>query len=99
QTNFSKNMIEQKARMPIDHMRGMTPEQVARATLRAVERGSDEIHLTFQGKLIVFVSRFFPWIADLFARHKVHELFRDEIAARRAGHGTTPGRLTIARGG
>ncbi len=98
QTNFSKNMLEQKARMPLDHMRGMTSEQVAEATLRALARGTDEIHLTFQGKLIVFVSRFFPWLADLFAKHKVRELFKDEIAARKAGVAVTPGQLTTARG-
>src|SRR5207302_8266183 len=34
QTNFSKNMLEQKARVQLDHLRGMTPEQVAHATLR-----------------------------------------------------------------
>src|SRR3984893_18628041 len=27
QTNFSQNMLEQKARMPMDHMRGMTAKQ------------------------------------------------------------------------
>src|SRR5205823_10051985 len=32
QTNFSQNMIEQKARLPMDHLRGMTPQQVADAT-------------------------------------------------------------------
>jgi short-subunit dehydrogenase len=85
QTNFSKNMIEQKAKMRLDHLRGMTSEQVAEATLRAIERGTDEIYLTFQGKLMVFVSRVFPRLADFFARRKVRELFRDEIAARRAG--------------
>src|SRR5262249_59267826 len=53
QTNFSQNMIEQKARLPMDHMRGMTAEQVALATLRAIERGKNEIRLTLQGKLIV----------------------------------------------
>src|SRR5207302_11061429 len=39
QTNFSKNMLEQKARVQLDHLRGMTPEQVAHATLRAIEKG------------------------------------------------------------
>src|SRR5205814_3317187 len=34
QTNFSQNMLEQKARLQMDHMRGMTAEQVARATMR-----------------------------------------------------------------
>jgi short-subunit dehydrogenase len=84
QTNFSKNMLEQKARLQMDHLRGMTPEQVAKATLRMLERGRDEVCLTLQGRLIVFVSRFFPRLADRIARRKVLALFRDEIAARRA---------------
>ncbi len=83
QTNFSKNMIEQKARMQLDHLRGWTPEQVAQATLRAIERGSWETNLTFQGKLIILVSRFFPRLADRIARRKVRGLFREEIAERR----------------
>src|SRR5207302_2621911 len=39
QTNFSKNMIEQKALLPMDHLRGMTPGGVAEATLRSLEKG------------------------------------------------------------
>jgi short-subunit dehydrogenase len=77
-TNFSKNMLEQKARMPVDHMRGMKPEQVAAATLRAIERGRHEVCLTLQGKLLVFVSRFFPRLADRIAARRVRQLFRDE---------------------
>src|SRR6202035_1141707 len=38
-TNFSQNMLERKALVQLDHMRGMTPAQVAWATLRAIERG------------------------------------------------------------
>jgi short-subunit dehydrogenase len=83
-TNFSKNMLEQKAKLQMDHMRGMTSEQVAVATLRAVERGRNELCLTFQGKLMVLVSRLFPRLADRIARKKVLALFKDEIAARRA---------------
>ncbi len=85
QTNFSKNMLEQSARLQLDHMRGMTAEQAALATLRAIERGRNEVHLTFQGKLIVLVSRFLPRLADRFAARRVRALFRDEIAARRQG--------------
>jgi short-subunit dehydrogenase len=83
QTNFSKNMLEQKARLQMDHMRGMTSEQVADATLRAIERGRDEVCLTFQGKLMVLVSRFLPRLADRIAARRVRALFRDEIEARR----------------
>lgn len=82
QTNFSQNMLEQKARMPMDHMRGMTSEQVARATLQAIEKGRSETTLTFQGKLMVFVSRFLPRLADRIAARRVRELFREEIEAR-----------------
>jgi short-subunit dehydrogenase len=84
QTNFSKNMLEQKARMPIDHLRGMTPERVAQITLRAIERGRHEVCLTGQGKLIAFLSRFFPRLADRIAARKVRGLFADEIRARHA---------------
>jgi short-subunit dehydrogenase len=85
QTNFSQNMLEQKALMPLDHMRGMTAEQVAAATLRAIEHGRHEVCLTLQGKLITLVSRFLPRLADRIAAKKVRALFRAEMEARRQG--------------
>ena len=82
-TNFSKNMLEQKARMPVDHLRGMKPQKVAAATLRAIEHGRHEVCLTVQGKLLVFVSRFFPRLADRIAARRVRQLFWDELQAGR----------------
>jgi short-subunit dehydrogenase len=82
QTNFSHNMLAQKARLQMDHMRGMTAEDVAAATLRALELGKKETILTAQGKLLVFVSRFFPRLADRIARRRVRSLFRHEIKMR-----------------
>jgi short-subunit dehydrogenase len=82
QTNFSQNMLEQKALVQLDHLRGMTAEQVALATLCAIERGKNEVCLSFKGKLIVLVSRFFPRFADWVTRRKVRSLFPQEIAAR-----------------
>jgi short-subunit dehydrogenase len=81
QTNFSQNMLEQKARMQLDHMRGMTSEAVAEATLRAIERGRNETCLTWQGRLIVLFNRFVPWFVDWVVLKKVRSLFREEIAA------------------
>jgi short-subunit dehydrogenase len=83
QTNFSHNMLEQKAKLQMDHMRGMTADQVARAALDAIESGRREACLTLQGKLIVFISRFFPRLADRIAARRVRALFQDEIAGRR----------------
>jgi short-subunit dehydrogenase len=87
QTNFSQNMLAQKARVQLDHLRGMTSEQVAASTLRAIERGKHETILTFQGKLMVFVSRFFPRLADLISKKKVRSLFVEEMAERRQKRG------------
>jgi short-subunit dehydrogenase len=84
QTNFSQNMLQQTARMKVDHMRGMTPEAVAEATLRALAQGRREVVLTAQGKLLSLVSRFLPGLADRIAAKRVRQLFSDEIAARRA---------------
>ncbi|MBP3955713.1 SDR family NAD(P)-dependent oxidoreductase [Gemmata sp. G18] len=83
QTNFSKNMLEQKAKMQLDHLRGMTSEEVAGATLKAIERGSLDVTLTLKGKMLVMVNRFAPWIVDFFSKKKVRELFADEIAERK----------------
>jgi len=83
QTNFSQNMIEQKALVQLDHMRGMSPEEVAAATIKAIENGYNETCLTLKGKLMVLVSRFFPWIADIVVKKKVRGLFKDEIEARK----------------
>ncbi|CAN5147219.1 SDR family NAD(P)-dependent oxidoreductase [soil metagenome] len=85
QTNFSKNMLESKARMPMDHMRGMTSEQVAVATLDAAAKGKTEVTLTFKGKMMVLTARFAPWIVDHFSKKKVRELFAEEMAARKLG--------------
>jgi|LNFM01.1.fsa_nt_gb short-subunit dehydrogenase len=81
-TNFSQNMLEQKAKIQLDHLRGMTSEEVADATLNALRRGKLDTTLTFKGKMLVLVNRFFPWLIDIFARKKVRELFADEIAER-----------------
>ena len=83
QTNFSKNMIEQKAKMKMDHMRGMTSEEVAVHTLRSIETGRNEVSLTANGKLMSFVSRFFPRLADRIAKRKVIALFKEEMTQRR----------------
>lgn len=83
QTNFSKNMIEQKAKVQMDHLRGMTPEQVAIKSLNSLAAGRNEVTLTLQGWLLVQVAWFLPWIADRISKRKVRALFQDEIKARK----------------
>ncbi len=87
-TNFSQNMLEQKARLQFDHMRGMTAGAVAAATLQALARGRAEICLSLPGKLLVFVSRFFPRLADRLAARGVQRAFRRE--AEQTGAASLP---------
>jgi short-subunit dehydrogenase len=83
QTNFSRNMLEQKAKLQMDHLRGMTSQRVAGLTLDALAKGKNEVTLTLKGWLLVLVSRFFPWLVDRITKKKVRGLFRDEIEARK----------------
>jgi short-subunit dehydrogenase len=80
QTNFPKNMLERKSKLKVDHMRGMSAEQVADATLRAIERGVREVTFTGRGKLFVLASRFFPRVVDRIAARRVRKLYVDESA-------------------
>jgi short-subunit dehydrogenase len=82
-TNFSHNMLEQKARLPLDHLRGMSSEAVAAATLRALQKGRVDVTLTWRGQLLVLVNRFFPALVDYLAKRTVRRLFADDIAQRR----------------
>ncbi len=84
QTNFSQNMLERKAKLQLDHMRGMTSEQVAEASLRAIEKGKNNLNLTFKGRLLLFAARFLPGLVDRIAKKKVREIFAEEIAQDRA---------------
>ena len=83
QTNFSQNMLEKKAKQSLDHMRGMTPEQVAEATLNALAAGKKTVSLTLQGKALLFAARFMPGLIDRIAKKKVRKLFADEMDANK----------------
>ena len=81
QTNFSKNMLERKALVQLDHLRGMTAERVAEHILKSIAKGKNEVCLTFQGKLLVLVSRFFPRLADFISKRKVRSVFQKKADA------------------
>ena len=43
---------------------GVSPQTVARQTIRAIRRGRREIILTFGGKMLVWLDRLCPWLMD-----------------------------------
>jgi hypothetical protein len=70
-------MLERRSRLQVDHLRGMTAEDVARATLKAIARGAGEVTCSATGKLFVLLSRFFPGLVDRIATRRVRKLHRD----------------------
>jgi short-subunit dehydrogenase len=87
QTNFSQNMLEKNALQSLDHRRGMTPDQVAEATLNALAAGKRVVNLTFLGKALLLANRFAPGLVDRIAAKKVRKLFQDEIRSGPSGAG------------
>ena len=52
-------------------LRGISPEVVARRTIRAIRRGRHEVVPSASGKLLVWANRLFPRILDrVLARSK-----------------------------
>jgi len=63
-TQFVDNLLEEKAARMMDRFRGQSAEHVAEATLRALERGKNEICLTLSGWMLVTLNRFVPRLVD-----------------------------------
>ncbi len=86
QTNFSKNLLEATARKKYDHLRGMTAETVAEKTWNAAARNWKETTLTGRGNALILAARFLPRLVDTLAKKSVTDLFKEEMAARRASN-------------
>jgi len=63
-TPFDDNALVSTARVSVSHRRTMTPDAVARATLRAVARRKSEITLSRDGRLLVLANRIVPRFVD-----------------------------------
>ena len=62
--------------------------------MRAVERGSADVTLTFKGKLLVIVNRLIPWFIDWKAKKTIRKLFAEEIAERKKKQAEQPASVT-----
>ncbi len=85
QTHFSENMLERKAKIQMDHMRGMTATEVALACLASMRLGRDRLLLTRDAKKISFITKFMPRLADKIAKRKVAGLFKEEMIQTKQG--------------
>ena len=63
-TEFERNLVVDTAVYKTDHRRTMTADRVARATLRALARGRNEVTLSAPGRLLLLVNRLAPRFVD-----------------------------------
>jgi short-subunit dehydrogenase len=64
-TPFQEHLLERKSeRLFASYRSGQSPEHVARATLRALARGKNEINLTMAGKVLLFLNRLAPRLVN-----------------------------------
>jgi short-subunit dehydrogenase len=60
ETEFFEHVVEETSAPRWARMRGVSAESVARATVRAIRRGRQEIIPNPGGRVLVFLSRLFP---------------------------------------
>jgi short-subunit dehydrogenase len=64
ESNLASQLIEQRVKLPWAGMKGVTAERVARATVRAIERGKHEIVPNWSGWWMLFAHRLAPRTVD-----------------------------------
>ena len=82
-TPFDQHIVASTARYSVSRHRRMSPEAVARATLRGVERRKREITLSWQGRLLVLVSTIAPRFVDWGFTRWLFSYFPDAPVLRR----------------
>jgi len=63
-TEFFQHLIEEHGELPWGEGQPVSPERVARATIRAIERGRHEIIPSWRGWLLATANRFCPRLVD-----------------------------------
>ncbi|MDG3006849.1 SDR family NAD(P)-dependent oxidoreductase [Paludisphaera mucosa] len=63
-TPFDENAVAKTARVSVADWRTASPEFVAAAALRAVEKKKREITLSGKGRMLVLANRIAPWFVD-----------------------------------
>lgn len=63
-TGLADHLVEQRVKLPWAGMKGVTAERVARATVRAIERGKHEIVPNWRGWWMLLAHRVAPTLVD-----------------------------------
>jgi short-subunit dehydrogenase len=63
-TEFFQHLLEEHGELPWGEGKPVSPERVARATVRAIEQGRHEIVPSWRGWLMLTANRLFPRLVD-----------------------------------
>lgn len=63
-SELDQHLVEQRIKLPWSGMKGVTAEYVARATVKAIARGSHEIVPNWRGWSMLFANRLAPTLID-----------------------------------
>ena len=66
ETEFFEHVVERRGEIPWKKRRGVSPEYVARRTVRAIRRGRREIVPSGAGRFLVLLQRLSPRLVDRF---------------------------------
>ncbi len=79
-TDFERNLIVDTAVYKVAQRRTTSPEVVARATLRALERRKNEVTLSLGGRTLLLVNRLLPRFVDWGLARWTRKLYADHLA-------------------
>ncbi len=88
-TPFDEHALVNTARVSVNHRRTMSPDTVARATLRAIEHHQRQITLSWQGRLFVLTSTVAPRLVDWGLTRWLLKHFPDAPVLQRRQQGDT----------
>jgi len=63
-SEFSGSVIEKTGKPPAEGKFARSPASVAAAAIRAIERGTHEVIPSYSGRVLVWLDRYFPRLAD-----------------------------------
>ncbi len=86
-TPFDENAVVNTARVSVQQRRTMSPDHIARATLKAIEQHKRAVTVGWQGRLFVLTSRFAPRFVDWGLTRWLLKHFPDApVLQKRKGH-------------
>jgi short-subunit dehydrogenase len=86
-SDYFQHLLRNEGRMKIRVDKGMPPEQMAQAILKALVKNRSETVIGWEARWILRVNRFFPRLVDRLMARRVRQLYADEQSPLAAASG------------